>query len=165
MSAAKKQKTSPLAQLRAELVADGVDAFIVGSGDAHQSEYVAESDMRRQFLTGFTGSAGTALVLADGRALLWTDGRYFLQASQQLSEEWTLMRSGDPGVLELQPWVLANLTAGQVVGADPSLMSALEARRLEQALVGQQLVFKAVDANPVDKVGKTRVQFVTSASA
>jgi Xaa-Pro aminopeptidase len=152
MSATKKPKTSPLAQLRTALQASGLDAFIVGSGDAHQSEYVAESEMRRQFLTGFTGSAGTALVLADGRALLWTDGRYFLQASQQLSEEWTLMRSGDPGVLELQPWLLAHLPAGNTVGVDPSLMSAVEARRLEEALTAKQLTLKAVDANPVDQV-------------
>jgi len=56
-----------------------------GSGDAHQSEYVCNYDARRQFISGFTGSAGTALVVADGKSLLWTDGRYFSQAEKELS--------------------------------------------------------------------------------
>ena len=58
-----------------------VDAFVINSFDSHQSEYVHECEMRRSFISNFTGSAGTALVLKD-RAYLWTDGRYFLQASQ-----------------------------------------------------------------------------------
>ena len=59
--------------------------YFVGSGDAHQSEYVCNHDMRRQFVSGFTGSAGTALVVTDGKSLLWTDGRYFSQAEKELS--------------------------------------------------------------------------------
>lgn len=82
-----------LSQIRELLVLNKVDAFIVGSGDAHQSEYVMESDKRRAFASNFTGSAGTALITLD-MALLWTDGRYFLQASQELSTSWTLMKSG-----------------------------------------------------------------------
>jgi Xaa-Pro aminopeptidase len=58
-----------------------------------QSEYVAACDERRAFISGFTGSAGTAVITARD-ALLWTDGRYYLQASQQLSSQWTLMKSG-----------------------------------------------------------------------
>ncbi len=58
-----------------------------------QSEYIADCDKRREFISGFTGSAGTAVVTAD-HALLWTDGRYFLQASQQLDGNWTLMKMG-----------------------------------------------------------------------
>ena len=76
-------------------------------------------------------------------ALLRTDGRYFLQASQQLSEEWTLMRSGDPGVLELQPWLLAHLSPGNTVGVDPSLMSAVDVWCL--TLSARQLTLKDVD--------------------
>ncbi len=58
-----------------------------------QSEYLADCDKRREFICGFTGSAGTAVVTAD-KALLWTDGRYFLQASQELDSNWTLMKIG-----------------------------------------------------------------------
>eukprot|EP00605_Chrysophyceae_sp_TOSAG23-4_P002814 GSChrysophyteH1.ASY1.ANO1.3099.1 assembled CDS len=90
-----------LGALRASLRRLRLDAFIIGSADAHQSEYVCDRDLRRAYLSDFTGSSGTALVLED-KALLWTDGRYFLQASQQLSEDWTLMRSGDPGALGLE---------------------------------------------------------------
>ena len=63
---------------------------------ACQSEYVAACDERRSYLSNFTGSSGTAVVTAR-EALLWTDGRYFLQAAQQLSPEWTLMKSGVTG--------------------------------------------------------------------
>ena len=62
------------------IVPVALDAYIVPSGDAHGSEYVAACDERRSFLTGFTGSAGTAVVTAH-RAALWTDGRYFTQVS------------------------------------------------------------------------------------
>lgn len=58
-----------------------------------QSEYIAACDKRREFISGFTGSAGVAVVTAD-RALLWTDGRYHLQASTELSADWTLMKQG-----------------------------------------------------------------------
>ncbi|KAF1322627.1 Xaa-pro aminopeptidase, partial [Globisporangium splendens] len=81
-----------------------LQAFVVDTADAHQSEYVSDANKRREFLSGFTGSNGTgallcvvALVTPD-KALLWTDGRYFLQAENELSAEWTLMKSEEPGV-------------------------------------------------------------------
>jgi Xaa-Pro aminopeptidase len=58
-----------------------------------QSEYLAECDKRRAFISGFNGSAGTAIV-TDEHACMWTDGRYFLQAANQMSAEWTLMKDG-----------------------------------------------------------------------
>ena len=87
-----------LIDLRKQLIDLKVDAFIITSSDAHQSEYVHDSEMRRSFVSNFTGSAGTALVLND-KALLWTDGRYFLQASQELSSLWLLMKSGESGII------------------------------------------------------------------
>jgi hypothetical protein len=72
---------SPLSFLRDILYELKIDLIIVGSEDAHQSEYVCSADMRRQFISGFTGSAGTAVILQD-KALLWTDGRYFLQVNE-----------------------------------------------------------------------------------
>ena len=69
--------------LRVLMASHGLDAYIVPSGDAHSSEYVAPCDERRAWLTGFTGSAGTAIVSMK-EAALWTDGRYFNQASTQL---------------------------------------------------------------------------------
>ena len=76
-----------------------LNAYIIPSSDAHNSEYLASRDERRAFITGFSGSAGTAIVSSGPAlgeqgmaALLWTDGRYFLQASQQMDDNWTLMK-------------------------------------------------------------------------
>ncbi|CAM0873756.1 unnamed protein product [Alopecurus aequalis] len=93
-----------LDELRALMEAHSppIHALLVPSEDAHQSEYVSERDKRRQFISGFTGSAGLALVTAK-EALLWTDGRYFLQATQQLSDRWKLMRMGEDPPVEV--WI------------------------------------------------------------
>jgi Xaa-Pro aminopeptidase len=74
--------------------------------------------MRRAYLTGFTGSAGTAVVTKD-KAALWTDGRYFLQAEKELSHDWTLMRSGNQGVPTTSEWLNEVLPSGCRVGIDP----------------------------------------------
>lgn len=87
------EKLARLRALFATASPKGISAFVVPSGDAHQSEYVAACDERRAAISNFTGSAGTAVVTPSA-ALLWTDGRYYLQASQQLSSEWTLMKAG-----------------------------------------------------------------------
>lgn len=78
-----------------QFVTETLNAYIIPSNDAHFSEYLADCDMLRGFITGFTGSAGTAIV-TQNEALLWTDGRYFLQASQQLDSNWSLMKEGLP---------------------------------------------------------------------
>ncbi|KAF9397936.1 hypothetical protein BGZ94_006142, partial [Podila epigama] len=82
-----------------------ISAFIVPAEDAHQSEYVAECDERRRYISGFTGSAGLAIISLNA-AVLFTDGRYFVQASQQLDENWTLMKSGIPGVPTWQEYLV-----------------------------------------------------------
>ena len=140
-----------LQECRQQLSLANLDAFIVGSGDAHQSEYVSDNDMRRQFISGFTGSAGTALVMPS-KALLWTDGRYFLQASKELSEEWMLMKSGEPDVLELPDWLIKNMQKGQSVGIDSRLISAAGAEGLQKTLAEKGIQLVAVDRNPVDIV-------------
>ena len=113
-----------LAGMRSLLKAHSLGGYIIPSGDAHSSEYVSETDKRREWLTGFTGSAGIALVTAD-KALVWTDGRYFLQAAQQLAgTEWELMRMNEPGVPELEEWVKAHQASlGGPIGADPRLVT------------------------------------------
>ena len=150
MASMKKQRTL-LSSLRSELTREDLTAYIVGSGDAHQSEYVCQSDMRRQFISGFTGSAGTALIMQD-KALLWTDGRYFLQCEMELSEDWTLMKSGQPGVLEMNDWLLANMSHGQTVGVDAFLMSTDHAKKMIAVLKDAGVNVKASKSNPVDTV-------------
>ena len=72
-----------LTALRAEMKKRGIDAYLIPTADFHQSEYVGDYFKCRQFMTGFTGSAGTALIMPE-KAILWTDGRYFIQAEHQL---------------------------------------------------------------------------------
>jgi Xaa-Pro aminopeptidase len=136
-----------LAGLRSLLKAHSLGAYIIPSGDAHSSEYVSETDKRREWLTGFTGSAGIALVTAD-KALVWTDGRYFTQAAQQLAgTEWELMRMNEPGVPELEEWVKTHQASlGGPIGADPRLVTLDFAAEWQQkgcaelALVAEHLV-------------------------
>ena len=143
-----------LAGLRALMVAHGLDGYVVTSQDAHSSEYIANCDERRNFLTGFSGSAGTALVTAS-KALLWTDSRYFLSAESQLKgTEWTLMRQHQPGVLELPDWVAEHLK-GKVVGFDPALVPAETGEEWEKKM-GGKVTLKGIADNLIDAIWTTR---------
>lgn len=125
-----------LAAFRSQLVANGLDAFVVPTADPHNSECPPPAFARRSFLSGFSGSAGTALVTATG-AWLWTDGRYFLQASRELSPAWTLMRSGLGDTPTLAAHLDAVIPPGGVVGIDPLVHSIDGARELAEALAGK----------------------------
>ena len=143
-----------LSELRSQMEACGVHALVVPSGDAHLSEYVHPCYDRRAFISGFTGSAGTVLVTAD-EALLWTDGRYFLQAEDELGDEWTLMREQQKGVPTLEAW-LKNLPDGAVVGIDPYVHSVKAAEGLKKAVAERGLELKALPTNLVDHVWAER---------
>ena len=96
-----------------------VEAYFVPSSDPHQSEYVPECWQRRPWISGFTGSAGDVLV-THAVAGLWTDGRYFLQAEEELRGSGIkLFRSGQPGVPSLTEFLTRNLGAGESLGVDP----------------------------------------------
>ncbi|KAI3893103.1 hypothetical protein MKX03_015673 [Papaver bracteatum] len=128
-------------------------AMIVPSEDYHQSEYVSARDKRREFVSGFSGSAGLALVTKDD-ARLWTDGRYFLQATQQLSDRWKLMRIGeDPAV---ETWLADNLPNYATVGVDPWCVSVDTAQRWENAFAKKQLKLVQLGTNLVDDVWENR---------
>uniref|UniRef100_A0A1D1XFI7 Putative Xaa-Pro aminopeptidase P n=1 Tax=Anthurium amnicola TaxID=1678845 RepID=A0A1D1XFI7_9ARAE len=131
-----------------------IDAYIIPSQDAHQSEFIAECFMRRAFISGFTGSAGTAIVTKE-KAALWTDGRYFLQAEKQLSKNWILMRSGNIGVPTTGEWLNDSLAPGCRIGIDPFLFSCDAAEELRNALSkkNHELVY-IYDFNLVDKIWK-----------
>ncbi len=107
-----------LEALRRLMAQRNLAAYIVPTDDFHSSEYVGDYFKAREFLSGFTGSAGTLIVLRD-RACLWTDGRYFLQAEGQLSgSSVELMRSGQPGVPSMKDFLYENLEEGSVIGFD-----------------------------------------------
>ncbi|XP_024023587.1 probable Xaa-Pro aminopeptidase P isoform X2 [Morus notabilis] len=147
--------TDTLAALRALMASHSppLDALIVPSEDYHQSEYVSGRDKRREFVSGFSGSAGLALVTIN-EARLWTDGRYFLQATQELSDQWTLMRMGEDPNVDI--WMADNLPENAAIGIDPWCISIDTAQKWERAFVkkGQQLV--QTSTNLVDEAWKDR---------
>lgn len=138
-----------LALLRRELTACGLDGFIIPRADEHQGEYVPPCGQRLAWLTGFTGSAGVAVVLRD-RAALFVDGRYTLQAAAQ----------ADTGLFEIRhlieepaaQWIAAALRSGAVLGYDPWLHTPHEVERLRAATEKAGATLRAVAENPLDRV-------------
>ena len=113
-----------LQALRAAMAARGIDAYLVPTADPHGSEYVGDHFACRAWVSGFTGSAGTLLVFPQW-AGLWTDGRYFLQARDQLAGSGIrLMEQGQPGVPTIEDFLRDSLQHGQVLGFDGRCLDA-----------------------------------------
>jgi len=134
-----------------------LQAYIVPHTDPHASEYLPTCYERRAFLTGFTGSYGTA-VITESAACLWTDGRYFVQASEQLDDNWTLMKEGVPGVPKLDVWLSENLPSGSKVGVDPQLVSVGDWRTWSTELQLKNHVLVPISTNLVDLLWDDRPQ-------
>ena len=118
-----------LAALRAEMAREGLAAFVVPRSDAHQGEYVAPRDERLAWLTGFTGSAGFAVALAE-EAAVFIDGRYTLQVRDQVAtDQFTPV---DWPKTKLAPWLAERLKDGGTVGIDPWLHTRAEVEALEK---------------------------------
>lgn len=144
--------TARLAELRFLMKARNIDVYVVPTEDAHASEYIAPCDARREYICGFSGSAGTAIVTLESAALA-TDGRYFSQAATQLDKNWELLKQGQPDVPTWQGWTVSHVAGGKTVGVDPSLLSSSQARDLGEKIKengGKELV--AVSENLVDLV-------------
>lgn len=123
-----------LAALRSLMKDHKVDAYLVPTDDFHCSEYVGEYFKCRKYITGFTGSAGTA-VITQKEAGLWTDGRYFIQAAAQLKGTGvTLFKMGEEGVPTLEEYLEKNLSDGQCLGFDGRTMTAKKGEELEERL-------------------------------
>jgi Xaa-Pro aminopeptidase len=144
---------SRLLALRAELARRGLDGFIVPHADRHQNEYLPPSEERLASLTGFTGSAGAAIILAD-RAVLFVDGRYTLQARDQTDPKLFTIEH----LIETPPaaWIEANLATGQKLGFDPWLHTADGAERLSKACAGVGAILVATEPNPIDAACRNR---------
>lgn len=122
-----------ISALRALMEERGYDAYMVPTDDNHQSEYVGEHFKARAFITGFTGSAGTAVITKDA-AGLWTDGRYFIQAEQQLSGSGVkLFKMGEPGVPTVEEFIADVLPEGGTLGFDGRVVAMGEGQALEAA--------------------------------
>ena len=117
-------------QLRAQMKAHGIDAYIVPTSDFHETEYVCDHFKAREYMSGFTGSAGTCVFTADA-AKLWTDGRYFIQAAKQLEGSGIeLMRMGDEGVPTIEAYLREALPAHATLGFDGRVMNTAMVERL-----------------------------------
>ncbi|MDQ0315268.1 aminopeptidase P family protein [Amorphus orientalis] len=142
-----------LGRLRAELARIGVDGFIVPRADEYQGEYVPPSAERLAWLTGFTGSAGLAVVLAD-EAAVFVDGRYTTQVRRQVDTE----AFSPVAIAETKPsvWLQERLTSGMKIGFDPRLHTRSEVQRFEAACRKADAELIALDANPLDAVWDDR---------
>lgn len=148
---AKVDTSDRLAQLRKLMKERNVDVYMVPSEDSHQSEYIAPCDARRAYISGFTGSAGYAVVTQE-KAALSTDGRYFNQAEKQLDSNWELLKQGIQDVPTIQEWTVDQVEGGKVVGVDPSVVTAADARKLADKIKKKGGEYKAIDENLVDLV-------------
>ena len=112
-----------LEKLREVMKIENIDYYIIPSSDSHQSEYVAEYFKGREFISGFTGSAGTLLVGLED-AYLWTDGRYFIQADKELNGSGiSLMKMRTPGYPTIEEWIKNNVKENEVLGFDGRVFS------------------------------------------
>jgi Xaa-Pro aminopeptidase len=145
--------TARLAALREELLRRKLTGFVIPRADQQQNEYVAPSEERLAWLTGFTGSAGMAIVLTH-EAAVFVDGRYTLQAAKQVDgKAWSVEPLVDPPP---ENWLAKHLVPGDRLGFDPWLHTSAAAERLAAACskAGAELV--AVDSNPLDSVWTER---------
>ena len=125
--------------LRLRMGQEQIDTYIIPTEDDHQSEYVAEYWKVRQWLSGFTGSAGT-LVVTQKEAGLWTDGRYYIQAEAQLQgTDIRLFRDGEPGVPNYMAWIKDHTPAGGTVGFDGHTFSAAAVKSMGRLFQDRQL--------------------------
>lgn len=138
-----------LTALRAQLAADALDGFVVPLTDEHMSEYVGEYAQRLGWLTGFQGSAGTAVVLPQ-EAAIFTDGRYTLQVRQQVSaEQWDYVGVPATSVAE---WLGEHAPNGGRIGYDPWLHTRAWVEDASKALAEKGATLVAVARNPIDAV-------------
>jgi len=142
-----------LKMLRARLRAQKLDGFLVPRADAHQNEYVAPCEERLAWLTGFTGSAGFAVVLRE-KAALFVDGRYTIQAREQVDSDAFAVLA--PEKTPVGDWLAQNARKKSRIGYDPWLHTPAQIARYEEAARRAGAVLAAVDENPIDALWRDR---------
>ena len=136
-------------KLRNIMKEKGIFAYIIPSADYHQSEYVGEFFKGRQYISGFTGSAGTVVVTPQ-KAILWTDGRYFLQAEEQLASSCVeLYKMGQENVPTTFEYIEKEVPEGSKIGFDGRAISAAMGTELEVNLAKKNKLNYAVDIYPM----------------
>ena len=142
-----------VAALRAELKRRGLDGFVVPRADRQQNEYLPASEERLSWLTGFTGSAGAAVVLTD-RAAVFVDGRYTVQAEAQV--DGAIFAIEHLVERPLDQWLEQNLNRGAKLGYDPWLHTSDQTEKLKKACVAAGAELVALDSNPIDALWRDR---------
>ncbi|XP_011382502.1 xaa-Pro aminopeptidase 2 [Pteropus vampyrus] len=141
--------TEKLTALRQQMHTHNLSAYIIPDTDAHMSEYIGEHDKRLAWITGFTGSAGTAVVTM-GKAGLWTDSRYWTQAEREMDCNWELHK--EVGTTPIVNWLLTEIPARGHVGFDPLLFSVASWESYDAAFQGSDRELVSITANLVDLV-------------
>ena len=144
-----------IAKLRELMKENGIDIYVVPTSDFHQSEYVGEHFKARKFITGFTGSAGTAVITLD-EARLWTDGRYFTQAAKQLEGSGVeLMRMAEPGVPTINEYLKSTLVEGNCLGFDGRVVAMGEGQGYEEITKANKATIK-YEVDLIDEIWEDR---------
>lgn len=147
--------TEKESQLRKLMEREGISAFITPSTDPHSGEYVPERWKSRRWISGFTGSAGTAVVTTD-KAALWTDSRYFIQANEQLAgSDFVLMKEKIEGTPSISEWLGGVLPKGSVVAVDGWVNTVSEVEALQNDLTAYGLSVRT-DIDPYDEIWTDR---------
>ena len=128
-----------LSALRAIMERESLDAYIISGTDPHNSEYLPAGWKQRQWISGFTGSFGTVVVLKN-EAGLWTDTRYFIQAEKQLKDSGIQMHKlRVPEAVDYPEWLATNLPEGSRVGLDSFCISVCDMKNLQETLTPKQI--------------------------
>ncbi|NLI71649.1 MAG: aminopeptidase P family protein, partial [Bacteroidales bacterium] len=132
-----------IAKLRYLMKKNNLDAYYINTADPHQSEYIAEHYQSRSWFTGFTGSAGYAIVTHE-EAFLWVDGRYFIQAAKEIeNSEFKMMKIATSGYPTLEEWFLENLDSGDTLGLNGQLISQKFYQDLSEKLLEKNIKIRA----------------------
>ncbi|MCB0283628.1 MAG: aminopeptidase P family protein [Calditrichaeota bacterium] len=142
--------TNRIKALRSEMQKRQIKAYLIPSIDAHQSEYVPALWQRRPFISGFNGSAGDVVITMQNGGL-WTDGRYYAQAEEQLSGSGIdLFRASDGGTPTIPDFLKTELQKGDIVAADPKTFSVSQAQSLMKEIKSNGLQFEFIEENLID---------------
>lgn len=148
-----------IAQLRRLMTENKIEAYVIPGSDEHQNEYLPEMWKRREWISGFTGSAGSVVVTLD-KAGLWTDSRYYLQAEEQLKESpVNLFRVGTPGTPDMWEWLRYELSPGMHVGIDPRLIPVQTVKHAHKLFLSREIRIKYIEENLVDIIWDNRPEF------
>ncbi len=162
--------------LRREMAKRGIDMYLIPTSDFHESEYVGEYFKARKYMTGFTGSAGTAVITMD-EAGLWTDGRYFIQAENQLKgSPVVLYKMDEEGVPTVKEYLEQNLKEGQCLGFDGRVVNGKNGEKYEKLAAGKNgrlhvtedlvdLIWKERPALPAEPVFLLALEYAGESTA